>query len=78
MDGNPLVDAAYEGNTRRVKELLDAGCYGNEEHDAEQCSLCDALETASANGHYEIVELLLRYGADVNYSRALVDATSIS
>jgi len=57
-----LIDAAVEGNTRRVEDLLNKGV--NIEVRARDD--WTALTIAAREGHYETVKLLLDRGAKVN------------
>lgn len=57
-----LIDAAAEGNTKRVEELLNKGV--NIEVRARDD--WTALTIAARDGHYETVKLLLDKGAKVN------------
>ena len=55
-----LIDAALNGDIRRVRELLDLGVDPNiRDNDG-----LTALISASSYGHSDIVRLLLDYGAD--------------
>ena len=57
-----IHDAAYEGNIEAVKQHIADGADVN----AENQHGWTPLLFASANGHKEIVELLIGAGADVN------------
>lgn len=56
---SPLTFAAQRGNAEIVRILLDLEVQVNDTLGAE------ALRSAAANGHFEVVELLLDRGADV-------------
>ena len=58
----PLMRAALDGNTERVKELIHQGADINQRDDVGRT----ALMFAAINGHYETVKVLLEFGADVN------------
>ena len=58
----PLMRAALNGNTERVKELLDQGVDINLKDDEGRTALIFAV----INTHYETMKLLLEHGADVN------------
>jgi len=58
----PIHHAAYEGDLKKVKEIID--------RDPNQINVQDAqgftpLHLASGKGHIEIVEFLLNHGADI-------------
>jgi len=58
----PIHHAAYEGDLKKVKEIID--------RDPDQINVQDAqgftpLHLASGKGHIEIVEFLLNHGADI-------------
>ena len=58
----PIHHAAYKGDLKKVKEIID--------RDPNQINVQDAqgftpLHLASAKGHIEIVEFLLNHGADI-------------
>jgi hypothetical protein len=57
-----LVEAASDGNIEAVKQHLNAGT----DVDANTDDGFTPLNYAAANGHKEIVELLIAEGADVN------------
>ena len=57
-----IQEAAEQGNTEVVKQHLAAGTDVNEYSIAEN----SAIYLATLEGHFEIVELLLSNGADVN------------
>jgi ankyrin repeat protein len=57
-----LIDAAAEGHTRKVEELLNNGV-NIEVHARDDWT---ALTIAAREGHYETVRLLLDRGAKVN------------
>ena len=58
----PLMRAALDGNTERVKELIHQGADINQRDDNGRT----ALMFAAINMHYETMKLLLEFGADVN------------
>ena len=58
----PLMRAALDGNTERVKELIYQGTNVNQRDDNGRT----ALMFAAINAHYETMKLLLGSGADVN------------
>ena len=58
----PLMRAARDGNTERVKELIDQGVDINRRDDNGRTALVFAV----INTHYETMKVLLEYGADVN------------
>ena len=60
----PLLYAAYHGDTATVHALLDAGEDADEQPDRRGWT---ALTRAVDGGHREIVDTLLRAGADVNH-----------
>ena len=57
-----LMRAALDGNTERVKELIDHGANINQKDDDGRTALMFAV----INMHYETMKVLLEYGADVN------------
>ncbi|EEP79954.1 predicted protein [Uncinocarpus reesii 1704] len=57
----PLHCAAWRGNPNVVEMLIDAGAL-----DAPKTPREYALAIAIAQGHYEVVKLLLKHGADVS------------
>jgi ankyrin repeat protein len=58
----PLMQAALDGNTEKVGELIRQGADINQ-RDANDRT---ALMFAVINRHYETMKVLLEYGADVN------------
>jgi len=58
----PLMRAALDGNTERVKELIHQGGDMNQRDDNGRTALMFAV----INTHYETMKVLLEYGADVN------------
>lgn len=60
----PLMRAALDGKTERVKELLHQGADVNQRDDNGRTALMFAV----INTHYETMKVLLDYGADVNAS----------
>jgi len=59
----PLIRAAVKGDTREVAELLDAGANPNIEYQKSSTP----LKWAATFGHFEVCNILLAYGADINY-----------
>lgn len=57
-----LLSAAEEGNTERVRQLLEQGTPADCRNQYEQTPLL----LAASGGHSETIELLLQHGADVN------------
>jgi ankyrin repeat protein len=58
----PLMRAALDGNTERVKELIHQGADINQRDDNGRTALMFAV----INAHYETMKVLLESGADVN------------
>lgn len=58
----PLMRAALDGNTERVKELIHQGADINRRDDNGRTALMFAV----INTHYETMKVLLEYGSDVN------------
>jgi hypothetical protein len=58
----PLMRAALDGNTERVKELIHQGADINQRDDEGRTALMFAV----INTHYETMKVLLEHGADVN------------
>jgi ankyrin repeat protein len=58
----PLMRAALDGNTQKVKELILQGVDINQRDDIDRTALMFAV----INSHYETVRVLLECGADVN------------
>jgi ankyrin repeat protein len=58
----PLMRAALDGNTERVKELIHQGADINQRDNNGRTALMFAV----INTHYETMKVLLEYGADVN------------
>ena len=58
----PLMRAALDGNTERVRELIGEGADINQRDDNHRTALMFAV----INRHYETMKVLLEYGADVN------------
>ena len=56
-----LMRAALDGNTKKVKELIEQGVDINERDENGRTALMFAV----MNSHYETMEVLLEYGADV-------------
>ena len=57
-----LMREALQGNTEKVKDLLDQGEEINQRDDNGRTALMFAV----INTHYETMKVLLEYGADVN------------
>ena len=57
-----LIQAAHQGNTRILKQLLDAGA----DHSLTDSIGYTALNAAAQEGHLECIQLLLAAGADAN------------
>ena len=62
LDENLRLDV-YHGNTESVKKHLDEGARVNSK-DSE--ILTTALHDAASQGHYEVVQILINNGADLN------------
>ncbi|GMI34642.1 hypothetical protein TeGR_g8411 [Tetraparma gracilis] len=62
-----MVDAAKEGDTKMVRELLAAGADVN--HTKEGDEATTALYKAAARGHLEAAQALIDAGADVEKGR---------
>tara|TARA_B100000287_G_scaffold354425_1_gene344631 strand:+ start:359 stop:1798 length:1440 start_codon:yes stop_codon:yes gene_type:complete len=60
-----LIDAAWENDWGRARNLINEGAKINVSTPDDRT----ALTVASKRGHYDIVELLLERGADVNMTR---------
>lgn len=58
----PLMRAALDGNTERVRELISEGADINQRDDNDRTALMFAV----INRHYETMKVLLECGADVN------------
>ncbi len=58
----PLMRAALDGNTERVKELIHQGADIDQRDDNGRTALMFAV----INRHYETMKVLLECGADVN------------
>ena len=58
----PLMRAALDGNTERVRELINQGADVNQRDDNGRTALMFAV----VNRHSETVKVLLEHGADVN------------
>jgi ankyrin repeat protein len=57
-----LMQAALDGKTERVKELIDQGADINQRDDNDRTGLMFAV----INMHFETMKVLLEHGADVN------------
>ena len=64
MLGKALSDAAENGDTAEIRRLLTAGVNVNWRN--LECWRWTALHEASANGHCDAMELLIRHGAEVD------------
>ena len=58
-----LITESEHGNTAAVQKDLSNGAYANQ---VEESSNATALIFAAQNGYYDVVKILLRYGADPN------------
>lgn len=63
--GTALEGAAYSGNIRLVRKLLDIGARVDQEGKLDSTP----LKAAARKGNIEVVELLLSLGADVNHCK---------
>ena len=72
---NELINAAANGDTRKVLQLLDNGLNVNASfpQDESEFSGMTALLIASLRGYPELVEELIKRGADVNQKRYVGD-----
>jgi len=70
-----LMNAAASGDIKKVVELLDKGLNVNITfaHDESEFSGMTALMVASLRGYAELVETLIKRGADVNLKRYVGD-----
>ena len=68
----PLMRAALEGNTERVRELIDRGADVDQRDDNGRTALMFAV----INAHCETMNVLLEAGADVN-ARSYVGGTAL-
>jgi hypothetical protein len=62
MDQTDLHSAAYDGDVKRVKELLKKGADPNTQSEDGDTP----LHVAASKGHFDVVKLLLEHGADPN------------
>ena len=60
-DNLSLLIASHGGDFNIVKKLLEEGCDPNF---FEDCSELTCLHHAAARGHYEVANLLIKYGAN--------------
>jgi ankyrin repeat protein len=68
-----LFDAAIDGNVMHVKQILQFHPFVNIEYNETYCDhyaeedhgLCTALFASSSEGHHEVVEELIKAGADI-------------
>ena len=60
-----FFNAVVQGDTARVKRLLDSGLVNIDARDEEGKS-ATALFMAASQGHVEVLRLLIKNGADVN------------
>ena len=63
----PIMQAATDGDFRRVKQLIQQGV-DIDETDDDQDPGSTALGAAAAHGHVDVVNLLLENGADVDHA----------
>jgi hypothetical protein len=68
-----LLDAARNGDTARVRELLRKGANAN----AKDRGGWTPLHWAAFWGHVDVAKLLLEHGADVNAKESVYDATPL-
>ena len=68
----PLMRAALDGNTERVKELIHQGADINQRDDNGRTALMFAV----INAHYETMDVLLESGADVN-AKSYIGGTAL-
>ena len=68
----PLMQAALDGNTEIVRELLNRGADINQRDDNGRTALMFAV----INGHYDTMKVLLEYGADVN-AKSYIGGTAL-
>lgn len=68
-----FIDAAERGDTRVVVEMLDAGM----PVDSRGVYGYTAVECAALNNHADVVQLLLKKGADVNKRDGIVGWTPL-
>ncbi|KAL9100692.1 MAG: hypothetical protein Q9163_003956 [Psora crenata] len=65
----PLYYASFTGLIETVKLILDRETDPNAQSKLEYIGRATALSAASARGHYQIVQILLDKGADINASK---------
>lgn len=70
----PLVDAAFNGQTERVRKLLADGA----DVSARDWREYNALHWASMGGHSEMVQLLLDHGADIRETTGKSDTDGLT
>lgn len=66
LKNRELIEAAANGNTELVNNLIDSGAYVNSEVNYQT-----PLLAATENGHTETVNCLLAHGADINQTRSI-------
>lgn len=73
-----LIDLAYRGDYHGVERLLDEGVDVNTQDVYGAELKASPLHVASGNGHKEVVELLLRWGAKVDIQNDFGDTPLIA
>lgn len=63
-DGKPITRAAYSGNERMIKYLIDHGADPNAESPADSSNVNTPLLRAVYDGKLDAARLLLKHGAD--------------
>ena len=72
--GTPLQTAAFNGEIKKVRALLDAGTFMDE---VNKSSRLTPLALAIFSGRFEVVRLLLERGADME-GNGVVDALAFA
>jgi ankyrin repeat protein len=62
----PLLRAVRKENIGLIKRLLDLGADADRRHSTHRSSNATAAQIAAINGNFEILDLLVRAGADLN------------